>query len=185
MGATHSHLTDEEIQDYKDLTYFTTQEILNIFKKFRNISPKDIDNDPHARLPWSKVTTIPELQRNPFADRLCLVFSSKRDGHLSFEDFLDMVHVLSDNVPVRTKAAYAFAVYDFDDDGVISPDDLKILINRLIGDDQDLSETFTTLLIDSIMEEVGLDEDGVLQLIEFERVALKSPDFIKSFRMRI
>ncbi|KAG1656489.1 Calcium and integrin-binding protein 1 [Nymphon striatum] len=146
----------------QELTFFTQKEILHIFKKFRLLSPKEIDVDPHVRIPWSRVVALPELQKNPFGDRLCHVFSSQRDGHMSFDDFLDMMHVLSDYVSVRTKAAYAFAVYDFDDDGVISPDDLIILVNRLIGDENKFDAAQMSSLVDTIMDEVGIDEDGVL-----------------------
>jgi Ca2+-binding EF-hand superfamily protein len=35
---------------------------------------------------------------NPFRDRICKVFSSSKDGNLTFEDFLDMMSVFSENV---------------------------------------------------------------------------------------
>ena len=38
------------------------------------------------------------VQVNPFKDRICKVFSSSKDGELTFEDFLDMMSVFSENV---------------------------------------------------------------------------------------
>ena len=38
------------------------------------------------------------MQVNPFKDRICKVFSSSKDGELTFEDFLDMMSVFSENV---------------------------------------------------------------------------------------
>ena len=38
------------------------------------------------------------FQVNPFKDRICKVFSSSKDGELTFEDFLDMMSVFSENV---------------------------------------------------------------------------------------
>ena len=50
-------------------------------------------------------------QVNPFRDRICAVFSSGQDGSLSFEDFLDMMSVFSDNCPKNLKVEYAFRIY--------------------------------------------------------------------------
>lgn len=48
---------------------------------------------------------------NPFKDRICKVFSSSGDGDMSFEDFLDMMSVFSDNAPKNVKVEYAFRIY--------------------------------------------------------------------------
>jgi len=42
------------------------------------------------------------FQVNPFKDRICKVFSSSKDGELTFEDFLDMMSVFSENVSLHT-----------------------------------------------------------------------------------
>lgn len=53
----------------------------------------------------SNVSIIKELslslQVNPFKDRICKVFSSSKDGELTFEDFLDMMSVFSENVSLK------------------------------------------------------------------------------------
>lgn len=41
------------------------------------------------------------IQVNPFKDRICKVFSSSKDGELTFEDFLDMMSVFSENVSLQ------------------------------------------------------------------------------------
>ena len=38
------------------------------------------------------------LQVNPFRDRICKVFSSSKDGDMTFEDFLDMMSTFSEAV---------------------------------------------------------------------------------------
>jgi len=39
------------------------------------------------------------------------VFSSSQDGDMTFEDFLDMMSVFSDNAPKSVKVEYAFRIY--------------------------------------------------------------------------
>ena len=51
------------------------------------------------------------LQVNPFKDRICEVFSSTDDGNMTFEDFLDMMSVFSDNAPRSVKVEFAFRIY--------------------------------------------------------------------------
>ena len=54
---------------------------------------------------------FPELNANPFADRICHVFSSDKDGRMSFEDFVDMVSALGPTTPPKVKAEWAFQVF--------------------------------------------------------------------------
>lgn len=55
---------------------------------------------------------IPKV--NPFNDRITTVFSSAGDGCMTFEDFLDMMSVFSDNAPKNVKVEYAFRIYGKD-----------------------------------------------------------------------
>lgn len=50
---------------------------------------------------------------NPFKERIVKVFSSSTSGDdsMTFEDFLDMMSVFSDNAPVSIKIEYAFRIY--------------------------------------------------------------------------
>ncbi len=50
-----------------------------------------------TRLPIDAVVSAtPGLRAAPLGDRVCAAFSSERDGRMSFEDYLDMVSVMSD-----------------------------------------------------------------------------------------
>lgn len=51
------------------------------------------------------------VQLNPFRDQIFDVFSSARDGRLSFEDFVDLSSAMSVNCPLPVKAAWAFRVF--------------------------------------------------------------------------
>ena len=53
---------------------------------------------------------VPVFQVNPFKDQIMKVFSSS-EGGMTFEDFLDMMSVFSDNAPKPVKVEYAFRIY--------------------------------------------------------------------------
>ena len=51
------------------------------------------------------------LQENPFRQRICRVFSRDSKGNLTFEDFLDLLSVFSEQAPRDIKVFYAFKIY--------------------------------------------------------------------------
>lgn len=178
--------TEEELQDYQDLTYFTQKEILYVFEKFKSLDPEVVKQNKNARLPIETVMKLSELNVNPFKDRLCKIFSSENDNRMSFEDFLDMMSVLSSRACKNIKTEYAFRIYDFDEDDLINEQDLRELIRRLISkEERVMQEEDMKELIDHILAECDMDEDNCLSFTEFEHVISKSADFANTFRIRL
>lgn len=187
MGASHSCFSEDELQEYSDLTYFSKKEIIDVYRKFSHIDPDSLEQDRYARIPLEKVCQIPELKVNPFCDRICKVFSTSlnRDGSLMFEDFLDMMSVFSDNAPKSVKAEWAFKIFDFNEDDLLDSEDIEHVVNRLTGQTGDLSAEELDQLLNHIMQEADLDDDQQLSFAEFEHVISKCPDFLNSFRIRL
>jgi len=68
---------------------------------------------------------------------------------------------------------------DFDNDGLLSREDLKQLVNRLIGNEK-LDENSMNKLLEKILSEADLDNDGYLSFNEFQHIILKSStDFLR------
>lgn len=68
---------------------------------------------------------------------------------------------------------------DFDGDDMLGKSDLRQVIQRLIGFNNSFSDLEIEQLIQNIMEEADLDDDGSLSFAEFEHVIDKSSDFTK------
>lgn len=184
MGGSQSAFNEDELKEYQELTYFTQKEILHCHKRFKDLDINAVTQNKNAKLPQRIILTLPELRVNPFCDRICKVFSSSHDGDMTFEDFLDMMSVFSENAPKSVKVEYAFRIYDFNEDDYICESDLKRVIRRLCGE-QKLSEENLKTIIKKIMVEADLDDDNQLSFAEFEHVISKAPDFVNSFRIRI
>lgn len=60
--------------------------------------------------------------------------------------------------------------------------DLKQVIERLVGNQNHLSDNEMKQLIQSVLNEADLDDDGALSFPEFEHIIDKSSDFIKWVR---
>lgn len=67
---------------------------------------------------------------------------------------------------------------DFDCDDMLGVSDLRQVIDRLL-DGNHLTEMQMQHLIQNILEEADLDDDGALSFAEFEHVIDKSSDFSK------
>lgn len=76
-------------------------------------------------------------------------------------------------------ASFSFRIFDFDGDDMLSKNDLKQVIQRLIGFNHQFSDLDMDQLITNILEEADLDDDGSLSFAEFEHVIDKSSDFTK------
>nr|CAD7442570.1 unnamed protein product [Timema bartmani] len=133
MGGTSSKLVSEDVLDeYVQLTYLSRVEILKILKRFHSIDPRGVESSLMYRINAHDIMrTFLELKCNPYRDRLLEVFSSYNDSHMSFEDMLDLFSALSENCPDNVKARWAFKIFDFDDDNLLSVDDLKHIVGRL------------------------------------------------------
>lgn len=219
MGGSQSAFSSSELELYQDLTYFTKKEILHAFQRFVDVAPNDdaktriAASKAEVTLPVERIVEMPELRVNPFRCRLCRAFSPRDDGSLTFEDFLDMMSVMSDRAPKSLKTEYAFRVYDFDEDDMIGAGDIAMIVDHLLGD-EGVSDTVVAtgrddragssltpegdcsagsglapeekrLVVKTVIDEADLDDDRKLSFAEFEHVISKAPDFMTSFRIRL
>uniref|UniRef100_A0A0K0DHB9 EF-hand domain-containing protein n=1 Tax=Angiostrongylus cantonensis TaxID=6313 RepID=A0A0K0DHB9_ANGCA len=161
-------------------------------------------------LTFEEIEKMPELRENPFRRRICEVFSEDGRGNLTFDDFLDMFSVFSEMAPLQLKLKYAFRIYgenkmifklhtsilnrdnnpilgnifvDFDNDDLLGHDDLSKMIRSLTRDE--LTDEEVEFIIERIIEEADLDGDDRINYAEFEHVVSRSPDFIRTFHIRI
>ncbi|KAL1130215.1 hypothetical protein AAG570_013153 [Ranatra chinensis] len=114
---------------------------------------------------------------------MCEAFSRDGKGDLTFEDFLDMLSVFSQQAPRDIKVYYAFKIYDFDNDDHIGPEDICKAV-RLVTRNE-LSQDEMNQISAKTIEEADVDGDGKLSFIEFTHVILRAPEFLSTFHIRI
>ncbi|XP_067054586.1 calcium and integrin-binding family member 2-like [Acropora muricata] len=188
MGNKQAAFTENQLEDYQDCTYFNRADILRIHKRYRDLNPEVIPKDftgleVQPKLKYKFLQQLPELKENPFRRRICEVFSSNGDGALTFDDFLNMMSVLSDSAPRELKAKYAFRIFDFDGDDYIGKEDLRLTVRAITANE--LTHEETEFVTDKLLEEADLDESGFLSFAEFENVIARSPEFMNNFHIHI
>ncbi|XP_050440931.1 calcium and integrin-binding family member 3 [Adelges cooleyi] len=189
MGNKVVTFTEAQLEDYQDCTFFTRKEILRVYKRYRAICPEVVpkkmtgDEPVNIQVPQERIEQLPELKENPFKQRICQVFSKEGNGSLSFEDFLDLLSVFSEQAPRQIKVFYAFKIYDFDNDHHIGPTDLEQVLKLLTRGQ--LSAEEVVQVCEKVIEEADVDGDGKLSYMEFEHVILRAPDFLGTFHIRV
>ncbi|KAJ8949112.1 hypothetical protein NQ318_012860 [Aromia moschata] len=159
-------------------------------KRFREVRPDLVpkqmkqNQEVHIRIPIDDtIEKLPELRVNPFKKRICEVFSRDGKGNLSFEDFLDLLSVFSEQAPRDIKVFYAFRIYDFDGDQHIGPEDLDQAVLLLTGQTHELTPEDRQQIVEKVIEEADVDGDGKLSYMEFEHVITRAPDFLSTFHI--
>ncbi|XP_052871806.1 calcium and integrin-binding family member 2-like [Anopheles cruzii] len=184
MGAKSSCITAGQLEEYAELTYLTKSEIIYVLQKLVALDQTD-SFSLSTRFPERDIVELfPQLKHNPFRDRLLHVFSSENDGQFSFEDLLDMFSVLSPACPLRVKATWAFQLYDFDNDNLITKEDILVLCDRLTKQEQ-LEQVEKASIADVLFKEMDLQNNGNLGEFEFVHAICKMPEFQHTFSCRL
>merc|ERR1711934_121705 len=194
MGSSQSILSKEDMEAYKQLTYFTEAEIKNCLQKFSELldpnTPFKSVHDPEARVQHENVVNgMQELKGNPFAKRICQVFSPNAGQLMTFEEFLDMLSSLSVATPPTVRAEWAFKIFDSDGDQLLGENDIRRVVDAITGTEEaaykSLGEKERQTVVRNVLKETDLNRTGQISLAEFKQMVVRSPDFVNNFRIRL
>lgn len=102
---------------------WTQPEVESLYKRFRSL-----DRARKGYISAEELMSIPELSINPLAQRLVRLFES-----VNFLDFAQFLAAFSDRASYEEKVKFIFWVYDVDGDGVVTFDDMQIMLRQLAG----------------------------------------------------
>jgi len=125
---------------------FTSAEIQTLYKRFQQLDKKH-----KGYISEDELLNIPELAINPLAPRIVQLFVN-----VNFKEFCRLLSLLSKNADEKAKISFMFRVYDVDADGIVSRNDLEIILRQLVG--STLSEEKIDALVQKAMNEI-LDID--------------------------
>ena len=95
---------------------------------------------------------VDELRANPFAPRICELFSEDGSGSLTFTNFLDMKSAFSKKASPGVRVVWAFALWDFDGDDLIGIADVKCGVDLITNSTTYINETALPLKEDDLLE---------------------------------
>ena len=162
---------------------------------FRCVSPPP-DRSENAALRSARHHSCGVLL--PLADRLCQIFSSEPAdspsfGDLGFDEFVDLYSCLSQRASREDKMQTAFRMYDIDNNGYISSEDLEQVLALLStappkdGTDGEPKGLLTPDEISSIVSRVmrtcDVDGNSRLSYLEFTKMVERVPQFAANFSL--
>ncbi|EIE23968.1 EF-hand [Coccomyxa subellipsoidea C-169] len=144
----------EELKDYCD-GRFTQSEIEGLYRRFRAL-----DRGRKGFISSEEFSSIPELSINPLHSRMGQMFN-----HVNFKEFALALKASSKRASREDKLRVIFSLFDVDNDGILSPADLELMIRQLAG--SSLSEEDVKLVMEMALKEANASDAG----LTFEDVA--------------
>jgi Ca2+-binding EF-hand superfamily protein len=180
--GSDSRELNEQLEYFRMLTDFSENELKRLKTLFATLTGGD---GTMARETFIGLGTI---ARNPLKDRICEIFGFGDESNpceLTYEQFL--VGLAKFNSPGRReeKMKIAFAIQDFDGDGLISAEDLYAYLVRITFQEGEGADTFTTeedlrACVDEVFKEFpSVDRSLGLSLREFQYIVASTNFEIK------
>ncbi|KAK9819212.1 hypothetical protein WJX74_006100 [Apatococcus lobatus] len=151
MGQVMSYgLTQTDVEELRTHSggKFSQQEIEALYKRFRSL-----DRGRKGYISAEEFMNIPELSINPLSHRLERMCES-----INFKEFVGLLAAFSRNASREDKLKAIFAVYDIDGDGIVTADDLGLMLRHLAG--SSLGEENITMIVQRAFEEGGVTGKG-------------------------
>lgn len=126
-------------------------EVIALYKRFRSL-----DRGRKGYISAEELMAIPELSINPLAQRLVRQFES-----VNFVDFARLLAAFSDRAPYDDKIKFIFKVYDVDGDGLVTRDDMQIMLRQLAG--SSLNDDDINCLVSRALQEADSPQGLTLQ----------------------
>ncbi|KAK9845346.1 hypothetical protein WJX81_003956 [Elliptochloris bilobata] len=162
MGQALSFgLTQYDVEELKDHSggKLTQAEIEGLYKRFRTL-----DRGHKGYLSTGEFASIPELSINPLHQRLGQIFSE-----VNFKEFVEALVCCSKRATREDRLARIFSVFDVDGDGVISREDLELMVRQLAGStftDEQVQATVNAALKEGGSQAAGLTYEDMAGVLE-------------------
>jgi calcineurin B homologous protein 1 len=157
MGSNRSILLQkDEISEIATETGFTSKQIQRLYSRFTSLDKNDT-----GYLSKQDFERIPELHINPLKDRIIevLIDDNGHDEKINFRQFAKVFSTFrrgkTDSISKENKLKFLFSVYDRDKDNKISKDELRMILNMLVG--ANLPEEQMNAIAERTIAELGAD----------------------------
>ncbi|KAI8472237.1 MAG: hypothetical protein J3K34DRAFT_414624 [Monoraphidium minutum] len=120
-GGLTQNDVDEVISACKGA--FTQSEVEALYRRFRSL-----DRGLKGYISAEEFLAIPELSINPLAQRVVRLFES-----VNFLEFVKLLAPFTPRASADDKLQLLFTVFDVDGDGLVSRDDMHVMLRQLAG----------------------------------------------------
>lgn len=147
LFKTEALINEEKMEEYRMLSGFKIKEINRLYKEYYKFTEgKDL-------ITKEIFLNIPAIVNNPFKERIAFCFGFDEEKvELDFQAFLIGLSLFNSPGQRDQKLKTAFKIQDFDNDGILTLNDLKqylSMITSYILEDKEISEICQKILFES------------------------------------
>jgi len=185
MGKSQSKLSPEVLADIQKKTYFDRKEIEQWYKGFQKDCPTgSLDKDEFCKI---YKQFFPFGDPTIFAQHVFNVFDADKNGQIEFKEFICALSVTSRG-HLDEKLKWAFQLYDIDNDGSITYDEMLQIVEsiyKMTGDmvklpsDEDTPEKRVL----KIFRNMDKDQDEQLTFDEFVQGSKQDPTIVQALSL--
>lgn len=185
MGSSPSKLTLEQLVELQKATSFNKKELQQWYKGF-------IKDCPSGTLDKGQFLGIykqffPFGDPSSFAEFVFGVFDQDKNGVIDFKEFIVALNVTSRGT-LEDKLSWAFLLYDHDEDGFISRDEMVKIVDaiyKMIGSMVTLppDENTPEKRVNKFFETIDKDKNDKISMDEFRAGTQKDPSIIQALSL--
>jgi calcineurin B family protein 1 len=181
MGnRTSCDLPEETVHEIHEETGFSRQQINRLHGRFTSLAKTE-----GGLLSRDDLMAIPEIAINPLGERIVAAFFPPNTEPAEGDaiNFRQFIRTLACFRPVKAKTSdenlnsrvsklkFAFKMYDVNNDGQITREELLSLLNMMVG--SNISQDQLASIADRTILEADSDTDGVISFDEFTQIMEK------------
>ncbi|KAI8331718.1 calcium-binding protein NCS-1 [Chlamydoabsidia padenii] len=185
MGKAQSKLNPDQLSELQKCTKFDKKELQQWYKGFLKDCPSGLLDKTEFQKIYKQFFPFGDPSR--FADYVFNVFDGDKNGTIDFKEFIVALSVTSRG-RIDEKLYWAFQLYDIDNDGYISRDEMFHIVDaiyKMVGSmvklppDEDTPEK----RVNKIFNLMDTDNDGRLSMDEFKEGSKKDPTIVQALSL--
>mmetsp|Transcript_5663 Transcript_5663/g.14149 ORF Transcript_5663/g.14149 Transcript_5663/m.14149 type:complete len:264 (+) Transcript_5663:94-885(+) len=172
------HISPDELGQLCQATNFDRKQVERLYEVFKVISSS---SDDDGLIDKKEFETALGLKSSLFVDRIFAIFDRNSDHKITFEEFVVGLSTFSSRASREDKAAMSFRIFDIDGDGVISREDLGLMVRATIREnDVNISDEQFEVLIATTFEQAGASEKKGISADQFLALVIQRPAMLSN-----
>jgi Ca2+-binding EF-hand superfamily protein len=186
LDGQHVHFRPEAIDTLCQLTKFNKRELQLMYRGFKQEAPSGVVHEDTFKLIYAQF--FPKgADSNQYAHYVFNTFDPDHTGAITFTDFVIGLSVLARG-SIQDKLRWTFSLYDINNDGVITKDELTRIIASiydLMGKSVEpmIEECTSREHVERVFQKLDLNNDGIITIDEFLDSCLKDETITRSLEV--